>query len=238
MIDELPQGHRQCQLRAGGNQQREKCADHHGPIGAQKRPQGQQGIQRLGRGTLHGGAHGDMIPQLVLAWRTPQGIPDASLSTGRPICCNVLAMIARISAPNKLGMHMLELRVPRRSHGSQARPRRIGAIFGALTALCVAAVHAADTTTREETSGPLQEITVTATRREESLSKVPISVTALTQDAMDLRGIKDFQDIVRFTPGVNVDNSGTNNIAIRGIASTGGAGTTGIYIDDTPIPIR
>jgi iron complex outermembrane receptor protein len=139
---------------------------------------------------------------------------------------------------------MLELRVPRRAHGSQARPRQFGAILGALTALCsgaaayAPAAYAADTTAPEETSGPLQEITVTATRREESLSKVPISVTALTQDAMDLRGIKDFQDIVRFTPGVNVDNSGTNNISIRGIASTGGAGTTGIYIDDTPIQIR
>jgi iron complex outermembrane recepter protein len=87
-------------------------------------------------------------------------------------------------------------------------------------------------------SGPLQEITVTATRHEENLSKVPISVTALTQDAMDVRGIKDILDVARFTPGINIDNSGTNNIAIRGIASTGGAGTTGIYLDDTPIQIR
>src|ERR1700676_3261083 len=112
-------------------------------------------------------------------------------------------------------------------------------VLGCLAALCgVGPSRAADTTAAADTGGPLQEITVTATRHEESLSKVPISVTALTQDAMDLRGIKDFQDIVRFTPGVNVDNSGTNNIAIRGIASTGGAGTTGIYLDDTPIQIR
>ena len=96
---------------------------------------------------------------------------------------------------------------------------------------------AADTAAAEET-GPLQEITVTATRHEENLSKVPISVTALTQDAMDVRGIKDFQDVAKFTPGVNIDNSGTNNISIRGISSSGGAGTTGIYIDDTPIQIR
>jgi len=87
-------------------------------------------------------------------------------------------------------------------------------------------------------AGPLQEIVVTATRHEESLSKVPLSVTALTQDAMDVRGIKDILDVARFTPGINIDNSGTNNIAIRGIASTGGAGTTGIYLDDTPIQMR
>jgi iron complex outermembrane recepter protein len=90
----------------------------------------------------------------------------------------------------------------------------------------------------ETTGGPLQEVTVTATRHEESLSKVPISVTALTQEALDDRGIKDFTEIARFTPGINFDNSGTNNISIRGISATGGAGTTGIYLDDTPIQMR
>ncbi len=101
-----------------------------------------------------------------------------------------------------------------------------------------AADATADTTADVAEAGPLQEIVVTATRKEESLSKVPISVTALTQEMIDVRGVKDFLDVARFTPGVNVDNSGTNNIAIRGIASTGGAGTTGIYIDDTPIQMR
>ena len=84
----------------------------------------------------------------------------------------------------------------------------------------------------------LEEVVVTATRHEENLRKVAISVTALTQEALDLRGIKDIQDVARFTPGIEVDNSGTNNISIRGIASSGGAGTTGIYIDDTPIQMR
>ncbi len=90
----------------------------------------------------------------------------------------------------------------------------------------------------QSTAGPLQEVIVTATRREESLSKVPISVTALTQESLDDRGVKDFSEVARFTPGVNFDNSGTNNISIRGISGSGGAGTTGIYLDDTPIQMR
>jgi iron complex outermembrane receptor protein len=100
-----------------------------------------------------------------------------------------------------------------------------------------AAAPAADTGGGARPEG-LQEVVVTATRHEESLSKVPISVTALTQDAMDDRGIKDFQDIARFIPGVSIDNSGTNAISIRGISSSAGAGTTGIYLDDTPIQMR
>ena len=104
---------------------------------------------------------------------------------------------------------------------------RVGALCVALAALSPGLARA-NAPAADETTGPLQEIVVTATRHEESLSKVPISVTAMTQEALDIRGVKDFQDVARFTPGVNIDNSGTNNISIRGIASTGGAGTTGI----------
>src|SRR5580692_4917364 len=102
------------------------------------------------------------------------------------------------------------------------------------------AVLANDATTEEPaaTTGALEEIVVTATRREESISKVPISITALTQDSIDQKGIKDFSDNVRFTPGVAFDSSQTNQISIRGISSSGGSGTTGIYIDDTPIQVR
>ncbi|GAC1693603.1 MAG: TonB-dependent receptor [Steroidobacteraceae bacterium] len=87
-------------------------------------------------------------------------------------------------------------------------------------------------------AGALQEVVVTATRREESLSKVPISVTALTQESLDNRGIKDFSEVARFTPGVTVDKCGTITIARRGMSGRGGAGTTGIYLDDTPIQMR
>lgn len=114
----------------------------------------------------------------------------------------------------------------------------LGAVLGLAAVTLTPSFAGADAPAADETTGPLQEIIVTATRHEEGLSKVPISVTALTGDAMDIRGIKDIMDVARFTPGVNIDNSGTNNIAIRGIASTGGAGTTGIYLDDTPIQIR
>jgi iron complex outermembrane recepter protein len=120
---------------------------------------------------------------------------------------------------------------------SHARTAAWVALGGAL-AMWMSSAVGADAPAADEAAGPLQEIVVTATRHEEGLSRVPISVTALTQEALDVRGVKDFQDVARFTPGVDIDNSGTNNISIRGIASTGGAGTTGIYLDDTPIQIR
>ena len=109
-------------------------------------------------------------------------------------------------------------------------------------AICLAtgapAAPASDTAAEPATAGALEEIVVTATRREESISKVPISITAMSQEMLNEKGIKDFSDVARFTPGVSFDSSQTNQISIRGINSSGGSGTTGIYIDDVPIQVR
>src|ERR1700688_696104 len=112
-------------------------------------------------------------------------------------------------------------------------------IVGAGACLASAAsANDATATAEPAAAGGLEEIVVTATRREETISRVPVSVTAFNQEMIDQKGIKDFQDVVRFTPGVSIDNTGTNAISIRGISSSGGAGTTGVYIDDTPIQMR
>jgi iron complex outermembrane recepter protein len=106
----------------------------------------------------------------------------------------------------------------------------LSATFGVMT---VAAFGADDS---------LQEIVVTATKRADPISKVPISIAALTQDAMDTQGVRNIQDIAAQTPGVYVDRaSGSGSgliISIRGIASNAGASTTGVYVDDTPIQAR
>jgi outer membrane receptor protein involved in Fe transport len=128
--------------------------------------------------------------------------------------------------------------------GTPARARIVRATVKQILSVCLLAALApgmtlaadADEATAQSTG--MQEVTVTASRREESLSKVPISVSAYTKETMDLKGIKDIDDIARYTPGVRIDSSQTNQISIRGISSTGGSGTTGIYIDDVPIQVR
>ena len=116
-----------------------------------------------------------------------------------------------------------------------ARGRAMGGIVGcALSATLMPGM----TLAADAAEPPMPEVTVTATRREESLSKVPISLSVLTQESMDVKGVKDFSDVARLTPGVAIDASQTNAISIRGISSSGGSGTTGIYIDDVPIQVR
>jgi iron complex outermembrane receptor protein len=88
----------------------------------------------------------------------------------------------------------------------------------------------------------LEEVIVTAQKRADPISKVPISITALTQEAMDSQGVRDIQDIVAQTPGLDLKlgagNGSGMRIAIRGIDSNAGAATTGVYIDDTAVQAR
>ncbi|MFM7785455.1 MAG: TonB-dependent receptor plug domain-containing protein, partial [Gammaproteobacteria bacterium] len=87
----------------------------------------------------------------------------------------------------------------------------------------------------------IEEVTVTATRRVELLSKVPISVSSIGDEEMQQRGARQFDDLIRLTPGLNLTRqsaTGASQIAIRGISSNAGSGTTGLYIDDTPIQVR
>ncbi len=87
----------------------------------------------------------------------------------------------------------------------------------------------------------IDEIIITAEKRPEALSTVPMSATAFDQATLNGLGAKDFADVARMTPGITYqgyDDDGDMNVAIRGIISGVGAPTTGIYIDDTPIQIR
>jgi iron complex outermembrane receptor protein len=94
----------------------------------------------------------------------------------------------------------------------------------------------------------LEEVVVTATRRNERLEDVPISVTAFSQEKLDAEGLHSIDDLTRLSPGVAFQRNGMSSagnyndegsdINIRGVDSTAGTSTTGIYIDDTPIQTR
>ncbi|WP_395671007.1 TonB-dependent receptor domain-containing protein [Phenylobacterium sp.] len=88
-------------------------------------------------------------------------------------------------------------------------------------------------TVRIDATG-IEEIVVTATRRAEALSRVPISATALNQARLEDQGLRTIADMPRSVPGLQFLPE-TNSVAIRGIASSAGAATTGVYIDETPI---
>lgn len=80
------------------------------------------------------------------------------------------------------------------------------------------------------------EIIVTAQRREERSRDVPISITALSADALETAGANQLSDIARVTPALRFDNAATFvQPTIRGVGTAvvnvGGGGNVGIYID-------
>jgi outer membrane receptor protein involved in Fe transport len=117
---------------------------------------------------------------------------------------------------------------------------RMGALLAATAAaplLIAQPVVAQNAPVASSASTNLSEIVVTASRREQALSKVTSSVSAFTSQKMDIQGIKSFADISKFTPGVTFDEA-SHDVTIRGIESTAGSSTTGVYIDDTPVQMR
>lgn len=82
----------------------------------------------------------------------------------------------------------------------------------------------------------LEEVIVTAQKREQGLQDVPISVVAFGEDRMDNLGIDDIRELVQFTPNVSASGSANQvKIKIRGIVSNdfgvGSDPAVGVYID-------
>lgn len=75
----------------------------------------------------------------------------------------------------------------------------------------------------EDNRGTTGEIIVTAQRRNESLQKVPVSLTAVTSEALESRRINDLTQIARAAPSLQVGSD--NTFAVRGVGTLAFAGT-------------
>jgi iron complex outermembrane recepter protein len=98
----------------------------------------------------------------------------------------------------------------------------------------------------QEDDGGIADIVVTATRREESLNKIPLAVQALSGDALADLNITKFDKLIEYLPNVRSASRGpgASSIFIRGlstdspglqIAGTAGAQpTVALYVNDAP----
>ena len=113
-------------------------------------------------------------------------------------------------------------------------------IAAALGALTVAPTVQAQEQPDEGASGVLEEIMVTARRREENLQDVPAAVTAFSSADLELRGASDITEIAQAAPSVTLEPSRATNSTltafIRGIGQqdplAGFEQGVALYIDD------
>jgi iron complex outermembrane recepter protein len=84
-------------------------------------------------------------------------------------------------------------------------------------------------------SQELQEIVVTAEKRESTVQKTPISMTAISGSDLQAQGLSDMASVAQQVPGVSFKTSGPGQteFEMRGLTSTGGESpTVGFYLDD------
>lgn len=131
---------------------------------------------------------------------------------------------------------------------AQKRTYRKKSVAVAVTAACMA--MSTSPQAQEVSDGLLEEIIVTATRREASIQDIPYNISAMSGDTMVLHNMVDQYDVLRAMHGVTVvdrgyRNSGTvNSIVIRGLNVDNGANgdimlnavpTVATYYDNTPL---
>lgn len=84
------------------------------------------------------------------------------------------------------------------------------------------------------------DILVTALRRPTTLLETPVSILVFDQTDLDRKHVRDMNDLSFLVPGLTFSPGwgDTTHISLRGIASSVGTGTTGIYLNNTPIQVR
>src|SRR5258708_10698320 len=130
-----------------------------------------------------------------------------------------------------------------RDGNMNSNPKLSYAIAAILSGSPVGFSYAATAADTSESEG-IQEITVTAQRRSESIQNVPITIQAITGETLKQLNVTTFDDLLRYTPNVTFSGNGpgTGNIFMRGLSS-GGSGNqsqsttapfpnVALYLDD------
>src|SRR5581483_2089453 len=125
--------------------------------------------------------------------------------------------------------------------------RRVGRSRAPRVCLAVLVPLASSLAHSEQSSSPgtsedgLQEVIVTAEKRDESIKTVPLSMTAIGAADLAERHIQNFQDLSAEVPNLSFSSlggEGLSNLEIRGISSQAGTATVAVYLDDISLTAR
>lgn len=128
----------------------------------------------------------------------------------------------------------------RHSWGVQVKKTKISMAIGYVAMGLVGTIGAAAAQTApispNADSNALQEVVVTAQRREESLQKVPIAVTAISNEDLAASNIKSVQDLTTLVSGfIGPGDNGMQSPHLRGIGSQVGSpgieNSVALYVD-------
>ena len=133
--------------------------------------------------------------------------------------------------------------------GTGSRGRWIRAASG--MALMAALTGATSAFAADAGGSTVQELVVTAQKREENVQRVPLSIQLLTNQRLEQLQVSNFDDYVKYLPsvafsaaslsGAGGGSPGIGNVYMRGVASgndgnhSGSLPSVGVYLDEQPI---
>ena len=103
--------------------------------------------------------------------------------------------------------------------------------------------------TAESQERQIEEVVVSATKKDESASKIPVTVTALTEETLKEMNVSNFDEYVEYLPNVTSGGRGPgqSTIYIRGLAvdsvnvmlatAAGSQPNVALYIDEQPAQV-
>ena len=136
--------------------------------------------------------------------------------------------------------------VDRRLHAHklrQGRRRSISVPLAAALSVTLSQAAPAQNMDRGNDGRVLEQVIVTAQKRQENLQEVPLSITALGTAKLEELHITDFADYARFLPSLSYTSLGPgfSRVFFRGVSSgdngnhSGSMPSVGIYLDEQPI---
>jgi len=113
-------------------------------------------------------------------------------------------------------------------------PSRAALTYALIGALVVCRLAAAAPPADQD----IQEVVVTAEKRDSTVQKTPFSVTAISGAELQAAGVSDMLTVAQEVPGISFKTAGPGQteFEIRGLTSTGGESpTVGFYLDDVAL---
>ncbi len=120
---------------------------------------------------------------------------------------------------------------------TETRPTGVAAILLGLALGAPAGPAAAQSAAEASRDTSLQEVVVTARRREEKLLEVPAPVSAISAETLDLTKAVRLEDYLTQVPGVTFENAraGQTKVTFRGINAGDSIATVVTYVDNIPL---
>lgn len=113
---------------------------------------------------------------------------------------------------------------------------RIALAGAALATTATTAIPAHAQEAAAEPARNLEEIVVTAQKREQTLMEIPQSITVLDGGVLQRQQADNFKEYLKLIPGLSLEGNtpGISRITLRGVNTGGVASTVGVYVDEVP----